>query len=99
MVAITSHWDRNPTRRPAKPPWGSDVPLVYQTTKESSPGGAGNLITMLDACIQLSTSHECGTWLMLGKDANFWVLPHPSMWRARGRPRGTEPQGRGEGKK
>lgn len=44
-----------------QPPWGSEVPLIYQAAEKFSHVGAGNLVTKSDTCIQLLTSQECGT--------------------------------------
>lgn len=40
-----------------QPPWGSEVPLIYQAAGTFSHVGAGNLVTKS----QLPTSQECGT--------------------------------------
>lgn len=35
------HWEE--TQKGGQPPWGSEVPLVYQTAERFSFGGTGNL--------------------------------------------------------
>lgn len=41
MVAVMLHWEE--IQNGGQPPWGSEVPLVYQTAKRSSPVGTGHL--------------------------------------------------------
>lgn len=44
-----------------QPPWGSEVPLIYQAAEKFSHVGAGYLVTKSDTCVWLPTSQECGT--------------------------------------
>jgi hypothetical protein len=44
---------------------------LFTTAEKSSPVGAGDLVTKWDTCVQLPTSGECGTQVVMGRGTRF----------------------------